>query len=229
VTTIDARANTEWDQLIAMLSKAAQLHIVSNDDGRLAAIFQLSAILKFFEADTQAKRLTTPLRILLSALTDLHKGGKPAKILTSQKPGHRQRDDVALRTVKIVAAVIMDQLQEYAGLKRGNAASKVAKVFSEFGLSNFRGKHISAVTITKWRDQAKAAKEDSALGRQYKQILAFDAKALAQDAPPERKRDFLLKRRLPLLLIQFGEAQGLKALEARQRLIEELIPKNPAS
>ena len=110
MTTIDARANTEWDQLIAMLSKAAQLHIVSNDDGRLAAIFQLSAILKFFEADTQAKRLTTPLRILLSALTDLHKGGKPAKILTSQKPGHRQRDDVALQTVKVVAAVIMDQL-----------------------------------------------------------------------------------------------------------------------
>jgi hypothetical protein len=226
---MDARANTEWGQLIAALSKAAQLHIVSNDDGRLAAIFQLSAILKFFEADIQTKGLTTPLCILLSALADLHKGGKPAKILTSQKPGHRQRDDVALRTVKVVAAVIMDQLQEYAELKRDNAAKKVAKVFSEFGLSNFRGKRISAVTITKWRDQAKAAPEDSELGREYKRLLAFDSKALAQDAPPERKRDFLLKRRLPLLLIQFGEAQGPKALEARQNLIEKLIPKNPTS
>src|SRR5260370_12392777 len=99
---MDAGANTEWGQLIAALSKAAQLHIVSNDDGRLAAIFQLSAILKFLEADIQTKGLTTPLCILLRALADLHKGGNHSKILTSQKPGHRHRHDLALRTVKIL-------------------------------------------------------------------------------------------------------------------------------
>jgi hypothetical protein len=225
---MDARANTEWDQLIAALSKAAQLHICSNDDGRLAAIFQLSAILKFLEADTQTQVLTTPLHVLLTALVDLHKGGKSAKILTPQKPGHRQRDDVAMQTVKVVAAVIMDQLCK--DLSRTDAAKEVAKVFSEYGLSNFQGRRISATAVTKWRDLAKGRK-DPELTREFDRLRSMDTEILGQKAPLERKRELLLKVRLPLLLIEFG-ARGPKASETRQRMIEDIgrqIPKKPTS
>jgi hypothetical protein len=227
---MDARANTKWDQLIATLGKAAQLYVGSNDNGRAAAIFQLSAILKFFEADIQTKGLTTPLCVLLSALADLHKGGKPAKILEPQKLGHRQRDDIVLRTVKVVAAIIMDQLREHAKLSRSDAAKEVAKVFSEYGLRNFQGRAISATAITKWRDQAKEAK-DPELAREFNRIRSIDTEVLGRDVPLERKRDFLIKRRLPLLLIQIG-AQGEKAAKTRQRLISDIdrrIPKKPTS
>jgi hypothetical protein len=227
---MDARANTEWDQLIAMLGNAAQLYAGSNDNGRAAAIFQLSAIVKFFEADIQTKGLTTPLCVLLSALWDLHKGGKPAKILVPQKLSHRQRDDIVLRTVKVVAAVIMDQLHEHAKLRRSDAAKEVAKVFSEYGLKNFQGRAISATTITKWRDQAKEAK-DPELTHEFTRIRSIDTEVLGKDVPLERKRDFLLKRRLPLLLTQLG-AQGEKAAKTRQRLISDIarrIPKKPPS
>jgi hypothetical protein len=232
---MDARMNTERDQLVAELSKAAQLHVCSNDDGRVAAIFQLSAILKFLEADIHTKCLTTPLHVLLTALVDVHKGGKPAKILTPQKPGHRQRDDVALQTIKVVAAVIMDQLcgKHSSGehLSREEAAKEVVKVFAQYRLSKFRGRDISATAVTKWRDLAKE-RQNPELTHQFNRLRAMDIEVLGKDAPLERKRELLLKVRLPQLLVEFGEAQGPKALEARQHLIkaiEGLIPKKPIS
>jgi hypothetical protein len=226
---MDARVviGDKWEQLLRDLGIAAQLHVCSDDDGRGAAIIQLAAILDFFRG-TAAERLSllAPLHVLLTALVDLHKGGKPAKILTSQKPGHRQRDNVALQSVKVVAAVIMDQLCEH--LSRADAAKEVAKVFSEYGLSDFRGKRISATAVMKWRDLAKERK-DPELTRQFNRLRSMDTEFLGQNASLDFKRVFLLKVRLPLLLTQFGEAQGPKALEARQRIIEELIPKKPTS
>jgi hypothetical protein len=176
-----------------------------------------------------AERLTMPLDILLNALRDLQNGtAKPAKIFEPKKTKGRRRDDLALRTMKVVAAVIMDQLCEH--LSRADAAQEVAKVFSEYGLSNFQGRRISATAITKWRDQAKEAK-DPELTRQFNRLRSIDTGVLGQDAPLELKRDFLLKLRLPLLLIEF-EARGPKAVKTRQRLISEYdrrIPKKTTS
>jgi len=229
--TMDARVGIgdKWEQLLQDLGIAAQLHVCSNDDGRAAAILQLSAILKFLEADIQTQGLTTPLHILLSALVDLHKGGKPAKILEPQKFRNRPRDDVTLRSVMVVAAVSMDLLCKH--LSRVDAAKEVAKVFSEYGLSDLRGRRISATAIRKWRDKAKGAK-DPEFTRQFNRIRSMNTEVLGQDAPLEHKRELLLKVRLPLLLIEFGEAKGAKALQARQRLIEAiegLIPRIPTS
>jgi hypothetical protein len=227
---MDARTDTkEWEQLITTLGEAEQNRLLSDDDGRSAAIIQLRAILIFLHStNARAGSLTTPLWILLNALCDLRDGAaKPAKILEPTKSkGGRQCDDLALRTVKIGAAVIMDQLQEYAGMKRHEAASAVAKVFSEFGLSKFRGRNVSTTTVAKWRDWAKEAAKTSALGREYRRRLATDAEALAQAAPQERKRAFLLERRLPILLVQFG-AQGRKADKARLDLIERIQRRIP--
>jgi hypothetical protein len=229
---MDARAGIEdkWKQLLRELGIAAQLHVCNNDDdGRRAAIIQLAAFLDFFRG-TAAERLTLPLDILLSALRDLQDGtAKPAKIFEPKRTTGRRRDDLALRTTKVVAAVIMDQLCEH--LSRADAAKEVAKVFSEYELSNFRGRRrISATAITKWRDRAKEAK-DPELTRQFNRLRSMDTEVLGQDAPLELKRDFLLKVRLPLLLIEFG-ARGPKAAKTRQRLISDIerwIPKKPAS
>jgi hypothetical protein len=228
---MDARVviGDKWEQLLRDLGSAAQLHVCSNDDGRRAAIIQLAAILDFFRGTAaESLDLLAPLHVLLTALVDLHKGGKPSKILTSQKPGHRQRDDVALQSVKVVAAVIMDQLCEH--LSRKEAAKEVSKAFSEYGLSDFRGRRISATAITKWRDKAKGTK-DPEFTRQFNRLRSMDTKELGQDASLERKRELLFKVRLPYLLIEFG-ARGPKAAETRQRLISEigrLIPKKPIS
>src|SRR5262249_35655281 len=148
----------KWKQLLRDLGIGAQLHVCSNDDGRRAAIIQLAAILDFFRG-TEAERLNVPLHILLSALRDLQDGtAKPGKIFEQPKRTKGRRpDDLALRTMKVVSAAIMDQLCEH--LSRTDAAREVAKVFSEYGLSNFRGRSISATTVTKWRDLAKEAKD----------------------------------------------------------------------
>jgi len=227
---MDARANIQdkWDELLTALGVAAQLHLVSNDEGRSAAILQLSAVLKFLE-QTDEGCPTSPLRILLRALRDLEGGAKPAKMLTPSRSKNRPRHDVVLRTVKIEAAVIMDQLHEHAKLSRSKAAEAVAKVFRESGLSDYRGLDISATTIEKWRDQAKEAPETSEMGREFRRIRSIDAEILAKDAPLENKRDFLVKLRLPVFLTQFG-AQGQKARKMRQGLILEIgrrIPKKP--
>jgi len=129
---MDARADIgdEWKQLLTALSIAAQLNLVSNDDGRHAAILQLSAVLNFLE-QIDAGCPTSPLRILLAALRDLESGAKPAKMLAPRTSKNRPRDDVVLRKAKVVAAVIMDQLQEHARLSRIDAAEEVAKVFRD--------------------------------------------------------------------------------------------------
>jgi len=230
---MDARNGTEdkGERLVTALGEAAQMYLSSDDDGRGAAIVQLAAILDFF-GHTGAGGLMTPLVILLGALRDLQGGAKLAKILKPQTVKHRPRDDLALRTIKVVAAVVMDQLCEHARLSRPEAAKAVARTFSEFGLSNFRGRRVSATTIANWRDQIKEAAETSELAREYKRVCAIDAEVLAQNAPLESKRKFLLARRLPLLLIQFGEARGTKAAKTRQRLcsdIQRRIPKKAAS
>jgi hypothetical protein len=188
---------------------------------------QLEAVLSFLDAK-DPKLLTTPLHILLNALRDLdlYQDAKPARILEPGKVKGRQRDDMALKTVKVVSAVIMDQLHEYAGLTRPKAAEAVARTFSEFGLSKFRGRDITKVTVAKWRDQAR--KQNSTLRRKYRRLLAIDAEALAGDYKPERKRAFLLNR-LSVTLISFG-ASGHKADKIRQRLaadIQRRIPDKP--
>jgi hypothetical protein len=120
--TMDARANTEWDkwdQLLTALGVASQLRLCIDDDGRSAAIIQLTAILRFFQG-TAAENLTLPLIVLLHALRDLQDGtAKPARIFEPKRTKHRRRDDLVLRTTKVVAAVIMDQLHEHAKLSRG--------------------------------------------------------------------------------------------------------------
>jgi hypothetical protein len=228
---MNARADIreKWDQLLAALGEAAQLHLVSEDDGRSAAIIQLAAVLDFFRG-TAAEHLSllAPLHILLSALRDLQEGtAKPLKIFEPKRTkGGRPGDDLALRSIKVVTAVIMDQLCE--NLSREKAAEEVVKVFSRYKLSNFRGRDISATAVTKWRERAKEGK-DPELTHQFNRLLSMDTEILGQDASLERKRDLLLKVRLPQLLIEFG-ARGPKAEKTRQQLISELdrqIPKNP--
>jgi hypothetical protein len=228
---MDAHADIEdkWAHLLTALSTAAQLRLLGSDTyERSAAIIQLKAILDFFRG-TAAQSLTVPLVVLCNALQDLESGAKPP-MLSPKTVKNRPPDDVVLRTAKVVAAVIMDELFEHGRLSRDKAAQEVAKIFCEYGLQNFRGRDISASIIEDWRDQAKQAAENSKLGREYKRLRSIDAQVLAQNAPLENKRDFLLKRRLPLLLIQIG-AQGPKAAKVRQRMISELgrrIPKKPA-
>ena len=192
----------EWQQLVTALGEGALQYLDSDDDGRGAAIIQLKAVLQFLHAMDQ-KILTTPLLNLLNALMDLQYA-KPAKILEPKKTAHRQRDDMALRMVKVVSAVIMDQLQEYAELSRPDAATTVATALAKLGLSRFRGRSITATAVAKWRDQAR--QKNSTLSEQYEWIRAVDAKALAGGDPPGYKRAFLLHR-LSVALIQYGESQ----------------------
>ena len=218
----------KWKQLLADLGAARMYHIVSDDNARNAAILQLRTILNFL-SQNDARHLILPLLILCSALEDLEGGVKPAKILTPRKSENRPRDDVTLRSVKLVAAVTMDQLLEYAKLSRADAARAVAKAFHEAGLSIIQGRKVTSTAITKWRDLAKEAAKDTELAREFKRFRSFDAEALARDAPADRKRDFLLKRRLPLFFIQIG-GRGPVAAEARQRQISDIqrrIPKKP--
>ena len=110
---------------------------------------------------------------------------------------------------------------EHARLSRKDAAREVAKVLREFGLSYLPGRKnaVTPTSITKWRDQFSKEAE-------FKRHLSVDAEALKKDAPLENKRDFLLKRRLPILLVQIG-GQGQKAKETRQRLISEIESRIP--
>ena len=223
---MDARAGIEdkWEQLLWALAVAEQFRLCSDDAGRGAAISQLRAILNFLDGTAA---LTTPLVILSRALQDLESGAKPA-MLAPKTVKNRPRDDFTWQRVKIVAATIMDQLQEYADLSRTDAAKQVERVFSQYGLSTFRGRRVTATAISKWRDQAKQDRAE--FGHQYKRFRAIDAEVLAKDAPLENKRQFLLARRLPLLLIQIG-ARGPKAAKANQRLISDIqrrFPKKPA-
>jgi hypothetical protein len=228
---MDARADIEdkWEQLLWALGEGEKLRLCSDDDGRTAAILQLHAILEFF-GQTAARGLTIPLVILSRALQDLQRDAKPP-MLAPKTVENRPHDDWTWQRVKIVAATIMDQLHEYAEMSRPEAAKAVANVFSEYGLSNFRKRRVTATAISKWRDQAKQAPETSEFGREYKHHRAFDAEVLAKDAPLENRRQFLLARRLPLLLIGIG-ARGPKAAKAKQRSISDVdrrIPKKPRS
>jgi hypothetical protein len=228
---MNARADIEdkWEQLLAALGEADKLRLCSNDEGRSAAILQLCAIVDFLD-QTTARGLAIPLIMLSRALQDLQCGAKPP-MLAATTVKNRPRDDWTWQRVKIVAATIMDQLHEYAGLSRPDAAKAVEKVFSQFGLSKFRNRNISKTTIEKWRDQVREVPQTSELGREYKRFRSIDAEVLAQDAPLENKRDFLLRRRLPLLLIGIG-ARGPKATKAKQRFISDIdrrIPKKPNS
>lgn len=209
-----------WEQLLRELGKAAQHRLVSDKHGRSAAIIQLRAILTFLD-QTAASGLIIPLRILCGALQDLDSGAKPDKILTPRKPERRQRDDLTLRTVKIGIAVIMDQLMEHARLSRKDAAREVAKVLREFGLTYLPGRKnaVTPTSIAKWRDQFSKEAE-------FKRRLLVDAMVLKKDASLENKRDFLLKRRLPIWLVQIG-GQGQKAKETRQRLISQIESRIP--
>jgi len=202
VTIMDARVGIgdKWEQLLRDLGIAEQLRVCSNDDA-LAARKQLAAILDFFRG-TAAERLSLPLKILLNALRDLQDGAaKPVKMFEPKGTKHRRRDDLDLRTIKVVSAVIMDQLCERSSrehLSRADAAKEVAKVFSEYGLSDFRGRSISATAVTKWRDQAKEAK-DPEFTRQFNRLRSIDTGVLGHDAPLELKRNLLLKLRLPFI------------------------------
>jgi hypothetical protein len=209
-----------WEQLLRVLGRAAQRQLVSDDNERSAAKIQLRAIVTFLD-QTAASGLITPLRILCAALEHLDSGAKPAKILAPRKPERRQRDDLILWTAKVGIGVIMDQLIEHARLSRKDAASEIAKVLREFGLSYLPGRKnaVTRTSITKWRDQFSKEAE-------FKRRLSVDAEALKKDAPLENKRDFLLKRRLPILLVQIG-GQGKKAKETRQRLISEIGSRIP--
>ena len=71
----------------------------------------------------------------------------------------------------------------------------------------------------KWRDQFSKEAE-------FKRRLLVDAMVLKKDASLENKRDFLLKRRLPIWLVQIG-GQGQKAKETRQRLISQIESRIP--
>jgi hypothetical protein len=134
-----------------------------------------------------------------------------------QKVGHRQRDDIVLRTVKVVAAVIMDQLHEHAKLSRSDAAKEIAKVFSQYGLRNFQGRAISATAVMKWRDQAKEAK-DPELAREFNRVRSIDTEALRRDAPLGNKRDFLLcmsSEHFGQLAWQFKRMSGSSGLKVQ--------------
>jgi hypothetical protein len=224
---MNARAGIEdkRDQLLWALGVAEQFRLCSDDDGRGAAILQLRAILKFLEGTAA---VTIPLVMLNRALEGLERGTKPA-MLAPKTVRNRPRDDWVWQRVKIVAATIMDQLQEYADLSRKDAAKDVEKVFSQYGLSTFRGRRVTATAISKWRDQARRDKAE--FGRDYKHFRSIDAEVLAKEVPLENKRQFLLARRLPILLIGIG-ARGTKAAKTRQQLISELdrrIPKKATS
>jgi hypothetical protein len=218
----------KWKQLLTDLGAARVSHIGSDENAREAAIFQLRKILNFLK-ETDAEGLILPLLILCSALEDLADGAMPAKILTPLKSKNRPKDDVVLRSVKLVAAVTMDQLFEYAELSRADAARAVAKAFHEAGLSTIQGRKVTPTAISKWRDLAKEAPKDSKLAREFKRFRSVGAEALTRDAPADSKRDLLLKRRLPLFFIQIG-GRGPVAAKTRQRRILDIqrqIPKKP--
>jgi hypothetical protein len=221
---VRAAIEDKWDKLLAALGEADKLRFCSDDGGRSAAILQLCAVLDFLD-QTDARGLAIPLVILSRALQDLERGAKPP-MLVPKIVENRPRDDWTWQRVKIVAATIMDQLHEYGGLSRPDAAKAVENVFSQYGLSKFRNRQVTDTAISKWRDQAR--RDRAEFGREYKRFRSIDAQALAQDTPLERKRDFLLKRRLPSLLTGIG-ARGPTAEKAKQRLISGRgIPKKPA-
>ncbi|HQT80514.1 MAG TPA: hypothetical protein PLD10_26030 [Rhodopila sp.] len=168
-----------YEKLIRELA-ISQFNLDSGKHDQLAIIvYALNAVIDFINSDPLAfsTGVSNPLSMILNALHDIRRGGRPGLLFERPRSPGRPTDQ-AFDAIKAAAAMGVEVLLQF--MKRAEAGSYVALQAKQLGLRRPDRKQITAGAILSWRDEIEVSK--SLLGAK----LFRDLKAARQARRPPR-------------------------------------------
>ena len=143
------------DRFEKRLQQARDLFDQSEHGGRAGTILATGAAVEFIMGIERLKKqnLAWPLAMLMGALNDLDDGKQPP-LLAPVIYGNRPPDSHAVQSMRAYAALTMDWLMRL-GLKKMDAAAKVAGALDGTGCSFGQHRGSPAKTVASWRDRLK--------------------------------------------------------------------------
>jgi hypothetical protein len=120
--------------------------------------YALAAVIEFLQADevVASAGLTTSLSLILNALNDCRRGGRPAILFRQSKKAGRPTDQ-SFDAVKAAFTIAIDILVS-AKVSRTEAGKYVATCARQLGLHQPNGSKITGEAALRWRDDIETSK-----------------------------------------------------------------------
>ena len=199
-----------FNHLLTDLREAQRRYVEGDDGGREGAAFALCAVVTFLDAfeEPSDEALATPLVTLSTALLDLG-DAVVAPMLKPPKRAGSESEPTTRKVLRAMAVFTLNRLRE-TGLKRDDAAKRVAEVFNGCGVQTLRGRYrkVTATTVINWRD-AISCDFGKGLAAEFLDELTTEI-PINPAVRPEDVRADLLKRLRGTLLRYRAADQGIR-------------------
>jgi hypothetical protein len=163
-----------YAKLIRELTRASG-RLDAGHDSLDAAVEQLAAVITFLHEDSAVSLrggITRPLTLLVAAIYDVSKGGRPPLIFARDRVANRP-GATAFDTARGQLAAVLDELV-CAGMRVGKAADWLAKECR--GITWPGGRAINAATLQQWRTVVRHGKAPADVAKMFDWVKEYERK-----------------------------------------------------